>query len=298
MRIGIFISSFVKFMYGKSLDDMNPKEIEDAITRCVRKMRDLGLNCAEISVLEMETLRRLCKVTSKIEDFYFTIHELGRYGATKLSLIDEDERKEVIDGLKETIDYSSEGNIKVLTVHPASFNPSESGYAYDDIADKYYEPSKAWEISIRLLKELASYASKRDVMLGLENMPRAVLYNNEICKVPHFGVLKNELLSLLSSINNDNLKITFDVGHANTVCQPCDYIREIVNETVHIHLHDNDGRYDQHAPLGTGIVNLHFFFKVLRDEGYSKSIVIERAIDNRIYDDIKILKHYAGRSSD
>ncbi|RLI39245.1 hypothetical protein DRO64_10815, partial [Candidatus Bathyarchaeota archaeon] len=203
MRIGIFISSFVKFMYGKSLDDMNPKEIEDAITRCVRKMRDLGLNCAEISVLEMETLRRLCKVTSKIEDFYFTIHELGRYGATKLSLIDEDERKEVIDGLKETIDYSSEGNIKVLTVHPASFNPSESGYAYDDIADKYYEPSKAWEISIRLLKELASYASKRDVMLGLENMPRAVLYNNEICKVPHFGVLKNELLSLLSSINND-----------------------------------------------------------------------------------------------
>ncbi|HDM88758.1 MAG TPA: hypothetical protein ENG65_02050, partial [Candidatus Bathyarchaeota archaeon] len=112
MRIGIFISSFVNFLYGRSLDDMNPGEIEDAITRCVRIMRDLGLDCAEISVLEMETLRRLCKATSKVEDFYFTIHEIGRYGATKLSLIDEDERREVIDGLKETIDYSSEGNIK------------------------------------------------------------------------------------------------------------------------------------------------------------------------------------------
>jgi len=298
MRIGIFISELVKFVYRRSLDDMNLEEIEDAITRCVRIMKDLGLNCAEISVLELETLRRLCKATSKVENFYFTIHELGKYGATKLSLIDEDERREVIDGLKETIDYSSEGNIKVLTIHPASFNPSERGYAYDDVLDRYYESSKAWEISIRILKELASYASQRDVMLGLENMPRAVLYKSEMCKVPHFGVSKNELLSLLSSVNNDNLKITFDVGHANTVCQPCDYIRDIVNDIVHIHLHDNDGRYDQHAPLGTGTVNLHFLFKVLSDEGYSGSIVIERAIDNRIFDDIRILKHYIGRSSD
>lgn len=292
MKIGIFISELVKFIYGKSLDDMGSGEIRDAITKCVRIIKDLGLNCAEILVAKMETLERLSEATSQIDNFYFTLHELGEYSATKLSLVDDDERKKIIDGLKQTIDYSSEGNIKVLTIHPASFNPLKEGYAYEEILSQYHEPSKAWKISIQLLKELANYASKRGVILGLENMPKNVLYKGEILKTPHFGITRKELITLVSAINNEHFRITFDVGHANTICQPCNYISGIVSQTVHIHLHDNDGRYDQHAPLGTGTVNLYFLFRVLGMESYSGSIVIERAVDDKIYNDIRILKHY------
>ena len=129
---------------------------------------------------------------------------------------------------------------------------------------------------MRLLKELSSYASRRVVILGLENMPLNVCVEGEVLETPHFGKFRSRLLKIVSSVGSDRLRVTFDVGHANTICQPADYVKGMIGLIAHIHLHDSDGRYDQHAPLGSGTVNFDMLFEVLADEGYSESIVIER----------------------
>jgi len=296
MRLGIFISELVKVMNGKPLDELNNAEIEDAISKAVRVMKHYGLNCGELSVKELSTLEKVVKVTSRISNFDFLLHELGQYSGTKLSLANEEKRKEVIEGLKTTIDYASDGGIRVITIHPATYNPKEPGYAYSEILPEYLEAKDAWSTSISLLKKISSYASKKDVTLGLENMPFTVLYKDAILKCPHFGITKEQLLKLISDVNNSALRVTFDVGHANTISQPCDYISGMVKFITHIHLHDNDGRYDQHAPLGTGTVNLYFFFRRLKEESYDESIVVERAVDEALFNDLEVLKRYVNEA--
>ena len=292
MRLGIFISELIRVMEGKYIDELNDSEIEDSINRSVRIMRQYGLNCGEISISNIDKLERVAKTTSRIDNFDFLLHELGQYSATKLSLANSDEREKIVEGLKTTIDYASDGNIRVLTIHPATYNPEKTGYAYSEDLPNYLKVKEAWKISINLLKHISNYARKKNVILGLENMPSAVLYRGEILKCPHFGITRNEFFKIISEVNNPALKVTFDVGHANTVFQPCYYIEGKVKLIAHIHLHDNDGRFDCHAPLGTGTVNMFFLFKVLKDEGYSESIVIERPVDEALFNDLKLLKGY------
>jgi len=115
-------------------------------------------------------------------------------------------------------------------------------------------------------------------------------------ETPHFGGTRKEFLNLLSTLSVDGLKMTFDVGHADIVCQPADYIRGMVNKVVHIHIHDNDGRYDQHAPIGSGTVNFDSLFKVLTCEEYDGSITVERIVDRNIMDDIDKVRYYISRN--
>jgi len=191
---------------------------------------------------------------AKEDDMDFLLHETGDYSAARLSYVNKEDRKRILEGLRETIDYASEGGFTVLTVHPALFNPKKQGYAYSDRAKNYLSSDEAWDVSTRLLRELTRYAEKKGIVLGLENMPFNIYEDGEVLEAPHLGRTKNEFMRILSSINMDGLKMTFDVGH---------------DVITHIHIHDNDGRYDQHASLGAGTVNFDLLFKVLRNEDYN-----------------------------
>ena len=67
---------------------------------------------------------------------------------------------------------------------------------------------------------------------------------------------------------------------------------------THIHIHDNDGRYDQHASLGAGTVNFDMLFKVLRNEDYNGTITIERIVDEDIISDLEKVRHYISKNSE
>jgi len=226
----------------------------------------------------------------------FLLHETGEYSAARLSYVDEEDRKKILEGLKETIDYASQGRFTVLTIHPALYNPGRQGYAYSSRTEEYLNPDEAWNVSTRLLRELTEYAESRGVILGLENMPFNLYENGEVLEAPHLGRTKNEFTQIISSIKMNGLKMTFDVGHANTICQPADYINDMVDMIIHIHMHDNDGRYDQHASLGAGTVNFDLLFKVLRDEEYSGTITIERFVDENIIKDLDKVRYYISKN--
>ena len=60
--------------------------------------------------------------------------------------------------------------------------------------------------------------------MGLENPPNAVSLSGRVLKLSRFGRDGGKLLAILSQVQK-GLKITLDVGHANTVCEPSDYVR-------------------------------------------------------------------------
>lgn len=72
---------------------------------------------------------------------------------------------------------------------------------------------------------------------------------------------------LLATIRECGLSFVLDVGHANLTGTLAPFLRE---RPDHLHLHDNCGRWDEHAACGTGTVD---FSPVLAASGSATMIV-------------------------
>jgi sugar phosphate isomerase/epimerase len=116
------------------------------------------------------------------------------------------------------------------------------------IAQRY---ARDYEKHLRLvldsITELSAYAGRHGIQLTVENefLP-SVLF-----RTPSQGV--RMLVQELES----HVPMTLDVGHAVMAgYQPADFVQPLGSLIVHTHLHDNDGLYDMHDPLGSGKVDL------------------------------------------
>ena len=97
-----------------------------------------------------------------------------------------------------------------------------------------------------------------DVLIGLEN--------KEATDKLTLGTSSNELIKIINSINNENIGIVFDIGHANLTCngnqdQLKKYFEDLKEYIIHFHIHDNFGidygKYngDLHLCPGEGNIN-------------------------------------------
>ncbi|UCE75270.1 MAG: sugar phosphate isomerase/epimerase [Methanomassiliicoccales archaeon] len=73
-------------------------------------------------------------------------------------------------------------------------------------------------------------------------------------------------------IEGTNLKICFDVGHAN-ISEDIGGFLGLKETFANIHLHDNDGKIDRHLVLGQGNIEISAILKQLK--GYEGDLVIE-----------------------
>ena len=64
---------------------------------------------------------------------------------------------------------------------------------------------------------------------------------------------------IITAVSDPRLKACLDVGHANTCLShtPVDeWIRTLRPHLSHVHIHNNDGNIDLHAPLGEGVLDM------------------------------------------
>lgn len=65
------------------------------------------------------------------------------------------------------------------------------------------------------------------------------------------------LVEIVQEIDDPRLGLCFDIGHANTCIsktKPLDWIEPMAPWLRHVHLHNNDGDWDLHAPLFNGTI--------------------------------------------
>lgn len=65
------------------------------------------------------------------------------------------------------------------------------------------------------------------------------------------------LLEIIRQVDDPRLRICLDLGHANTEVSaqaPEDWLSDCAPYLSHIHLHNNDGVHDLHAPLFEGVM--------------------------------------------
>lgn len=104
------------------------------------------------------------------------------------------------------------------------------------------------------------------------------------------------LLRLVDNVASDYLGLCFDIGHA-TLCStlpPSRWVEMMGARLRHIHLHDNNGKTDDHLPVGKGIIDFDAFFAALRkwspDATVSLEIITEPEVV--IANAIEVIKRY------
>ena len=122
---------------------------------------------------------------------------------------------------------------------------------HSDFPHRVALPARMVEVAARLTDyfgDLAVAAAQRNITIVIENI---------------YDADPRPLAELARSINAPNLGLSIDVGHATLhgpafaldewvlACQP--YLR-------HVHLQDNDGKFDRHWGLGTGTIAFRPFF--------------------------------------
>ena len=114
-----------------------------------------------------------------------------------------------------------------------------------------------WRSLRRSLDALQPSAASRGVRLAIENGPWPVIR------------------ALLAEYPPDYVGLCYDSGHGNIGQAGLDELDAVKERLLSVHLHDNDGRTDQHKPPFTGTVDWTRLAGVLAGSGYRKCLSFE-----------------------
>lgn len=100
------------------------------------------------------------------------------------------------------------------------------------------------------------------------------------------------LLALIESFSHPRVRHCFDVGHWNLFHSPAigleEWFAALGAHIAQVHIHDNSGKRDDHAPIGEGNIDFELYFSLLEQyaphavwtiEAHSRPC-LERAVQN------------------
>lgn len=115
-----------------------------------------------------------------------------------------------------------------------------------------------------VLREMSLVAKESGIMLALENLPPGYL-----------GHTPDEIMVLLDGTDPDGIGVCFDSGHANLSGKFVDFAGALLPYAVTTHIHDNDGKQDQHKFPGEGTIDWRRFGTVYHSIQCTASIMLE-----------------------
>ncbi len=238
---------------------LSPKPLEDVLS-C---LEDRGLKFCE--VINEYPYNFIDKDVVDSYDVKITIH--SPLSDINIASYNEAMRRSSVLQIKNSIDLASSMEPGIVVVHPG----------HVPILGKKFK-DKILKNSTESLNECNKYASERDVMLCVENMPDIE------------GLLCKDINQLDNILEDLDAYMTLDVGHAHNMKFP---VSEMIKSPriKHIHLSDNDGNFDNHNALGSANVDFKSLFKELDRIGYNGILVVEVADPQAVSDSLNFLKN-------
>jgi sugar phosphate isomerase/epimerase len=117
----------------------------------------------------------------------------------------------------------------------------------------------------RSLDEIIPYAAKLSIQIALENM--ALDYTDNIKQ-------------LLKKYRTAVLGICYDSGHGNINGKGLEWLESMKEYLIATHLHDNDGKTDQHRIPFTGTTDWHRLTSIIASSLYNKPLTLEVTAGN------------------
>jgi sugar phosphate isomerase/epimerase len=131
--------------------------------------------------------------------------------------------------------------------------------------------------SLATWEPIARRAEKLGVMVSLENV---------------YEQTPDMIVALLDSLSSRNVGFCLDVGHQNAFSTTplAEWLRALGSRLKEVHLHDNDGRGDDHQPIGRGSVAFSTLFAYLVDTGLQPVITLEPHTEASLWKSLEALE--------
>lgn len=123
---------------------------------------------------------------------------------------------------------------------------------------------KAIKNAMESLRKINRLSSDLGIIFTIENDHRSNDY-----------VLAGYPEQIAFLVENVGCKLTFDVGHANTIGKIEDFTKLLDKFIVNVHVHDNDGGEDKHLPVGKGSIDFPEVFRRMKEWKNQKPLIVE-----------------------
>jgi sugar phosphate isomerase/epimerase len=163
-------------------------------------------------------------------------------------------RKAMLKRLEKSIFYASALNAYAWVFHPGL----KTGVSM-------FYPGIDWLQNLETTRLILRIAGDHGVKIAVENVPEP--YPFLMKSVEDFTKFYEEI--------NEDIGMVFDVGHANLNGQIERFLTAFGDRIVHMHVHDNDGKNDQHLGLGYGNINWQNLPDSLKKISYNGVVIIE-----------------------
>lgn len=241
-----------------------------------QKMKEHGFSCAAYVMVNtdqsiyrctekefVKVLRQEKKLAEEAEIEITQLHGPFRIPPKDL---EESDRQERMEKMIRSIQAAALLGCRYWVIHPLM--------PYG-IADKEIKKEEATRnINIEFMKELLITAKKYDVVICLENMP----YQSFSLAHP------KEVDRFVRSMADEHFKMCLDTGHAFALPDgnPAEMMRRYGENIKVLHVHDNNGRMDQHLIPYFGQIDWKDFYKALQEVGFKGDFSLETEPSRRL----------------
>ncbi|OUJ18614.1 Sugar phosphate isomerase/epimerase [Methanonatronarchaeum thermophilum] len=233
------------------------------LVRIIERLSDMGFKAIEL-YCEYPFLENWNDGDFKdeIEDIGNKIDECGLDVVThathydvNISTWNDEVRSVAVGQVKKSVDAASLLGSDLVVVHP--------GY----LPSKKFSREKTFRKMVESMKEVGRYSQDKGVSVGLENLKHSP---KALCVEP------DELVEAVDLIDMDNVGITFDIAHANSIpnMKPEQYLERVRDSVFHVHISDNRGD-GMHYPIGVGNIDFKPILNGLLDMGFDGQITLE-----------------------
>lgn len=178
----------------------------------------------------------------------------------ELASLDVDVYEKPVRKFEKWFEFCHRLGCRILVVH-LPYGPS--GLDEDTVSYNL----RLRERSLKFLSKLERFSIEYDVKVAVENRLENV-----------FGSRPQDLKMIFDSLSSEHIGVCFDVGHANVNgFDPAEFLTVLSQYVITTHLHDNNGRKDQHRPPLMGRINWPKLLSRFKHVGYSGPYIFEVA---------------------
>lgn len=234
------------YKLGEPLD----KSLMDAVRRNVKfiEIVDEGIHA-----LDKRKISMLVDV-SKSYGLSYSVH--APFADINIASPSQNLLNAMMKRLKRSMEYACALGAYLWVFHPGLKTGISSFY-----------PGAEWNQNIKSVQLLYKYSKIYGVKVAIENLPEP--YPFLMKSVEEFQRFYDEIGDAV------DLGFALDVGHANINGQIELFIEKFRDNLVHMHVHDNYGKEDQHLGVGYGKVNWEGFAAALKSISYDRTVIVE-----------------------
>jgi len=222
--------------------------------------KNIELTDEGLHSLTLPRVERLLELKSSY-DLHYSVH--APFSDINIAAFDNIIREAILRRIENSIRLSSSLEISALVLHPGANTVIE-----------YFNPGESWKRNIESLKRLSMYSEEYGVPMMIENVPD-----------PHPFLMKSiRDFERFFEETLFEIKIVFDVAHANLRGEIEGFLEVFKDRIGHIHVSDNNGKFDEHLEIGGGGINWSEVMRLIKLSGFKGWIVIEsfKGIENSI----------------